>query len=224
MNKTAITGPVLIILLFNASAASIVDQSYLIQSGGGNSLDPRAQTFTVGVEGTLSGVAFNVANNTGRQDAPYRFEIRKTEPSGVPSYNDPTGLLASFEGTSAALPGPNAANALFDVSQFKIQIDVGDLIAAVFWSYESEIQMNADVDGSAYAGGKAYIQQNGLWTEHAPFGSESDFTFVTYVTPIPEPASGALILVTIGMFGLRNARTWRDKDRPYTRQRQHSQE
>ena len=70
MNTTAITGSVLLILLINAHAAPVVDQSYLIESGGGNSLDPRAQTFTVGIEGTLSGVAFNVANNTGRQDAP----------------------------------------------------------------------------------------------------------------------------------------------------------
>lgn len=222
MNKITIAGPVFIILLFNAAAAPIVDQSYLIQSGGGNSLDQRAQTFTAGIEGSLSGVTFNLANNTGRQDAPYRFEIRRTEPSGVPSYDDQTGLLAFFEGTSADLPGPNAENALFDVSTFNIQLNVGDLIAAVFWSYESEIQMNADVDGSAYAGGKAYIRQGGIWTAHAPFGREADFTFSTYVTPIPEPTSGALILAAIGMFGLRNARTRREKDRPYTRPRNHS--
>jgi hypothetical protein len=221
MNKTAIPGSVFLILVFSVHAAPIVDQAYLIQSGGGNSLDPRAQTFTVGIEGTLSGAAFNVVNNSGRQDAPYRFEIRTTEPSGVPSYDDQTGLLASFEGTSADLPSLNAQNTLFDVSQFNILIDVGDVLAAVFWSYESEILMNADYDGSDYAGGKAYIKQGGLWTEHAPFGSESDFMFVTYVTPIPEPASGALILVTIGILGLRNARTRRDKNRSYTRQRNH---
>ena len=222
MNKTVRTGSVFLILLVNAYAAPVVDQSYLIQSDGGNSLDPRAQTFTVGLEGTLSGVTFNVANNTGRPDAPYRFEIRKTEPTGAPSNDDQNGLLASFEGTSADLPGPNPAFSLFDVSQFNILIDVGDVLAAVFWSYESEILMSADYDGSGYAGGTAYIKQGGLWTAHAPFGNESDFTFETYVTPIPEPTSGTLILVTIGLFGLRSARTHRDKDRPYTRQRNHS--
>ena len=219
MHNTVITGSIFISLLLSAQAVSVIDQSYLIQSGGGNSLDPRAQTFTVGLEGTLSGVTFDVANNTGRQDAPYRLEIRKTDPSGVPDINDQTGLLAAFEGTSADLPGPNPGGALFDVSSFNILIDVGDVLAAVFWSYESEMLMNADYDNSGYAEGKAYIKQGGLWTEHTPFGSASDFTFATHVTPIPEPASGTLILVTIGLFGLRNARTRRDKNRAYTRQR-----
>jgi hypothetical protein len=34
---------------------------------------------------------------------------------------------------------------------------------------------------------------------------------------VPEPTSGALIVVAIGMFALRNVRTHREADRPYTR-------
>jgi hypothetical protein len=46
--------------------------------------------------------------------------------------------------------------------------------------------------------------------------------FAANFAAIPEPTSGALILVAVGIFGLRNARIRRDADQPYIRHRNQS--
>jgi hypothetical protein len=167
-----------------AAAAPVLDQAFepaTISALYGLSELSRAQTFTVGVEGVLA--SFEVLL---RGSGAASFEIHATT-GGLPVF----GSTALASG-SVAFSAPSAA-AFFsiDVSGFGIGVGPGDVLAIVhpgsggggFWASQL-----------GYAGGIG-LTTNDL-SPSAYVATGEDFGFRTYVEPIPEP--GTLALLSFG--------------------------
>ena len=145
----------------------------------------RAQTFTVGIAGTLGIVEIKVSGG-----ATTTLEIQPTA-GGLPVFGSAAlgSATASFVGTSA-----ESAYAPFDFSTAGIQVEAGDVLAIVnpggttiqtgttpFWHrIRSTVQ---------YPGGTSYATSGSSPAAYAPSGG--DLGFRTYVDPKP-PVPDAL--------------------------------
>jgi hypothetical protein len=175
-------------------AADVLDQSY--QPAGDNGLIVEAsqgvaQSFTVGASGVLSRVEVEVARNAFRLPASDLFlDIVATGPGGLPGAT----VLAST--TFAAADVPTSFGYLgFDLGA-GIAVSAGDVLA---------IRLGATVDGGAgidpyawrgeapggYAGGEGFVRTVASQPDFVP--TTYDFGFRTYLRPVPEPGSLALI-------------------------------
>jgi len=186
----------LAVLAPTARATPMLDQekSPPFSNAAGNGFY-RAQTFTVGISGLLTGFEVYM-NGNGTSD----FEIWSA-PGGVPEAVPGTALasaMVSFSGTDFFGA---------DISSFGFNVTAGDVLALV--------QISGSSTGSGYwynsepgdyAGGAGYLSfvsgPGGGW--YAPV--ELDFGFRTYVDPgvVPEPAS--LVLVGSVLVGLVHVR------------------
>ena len=188
-----------------ALAAPVLDQSTLGPDVGNSatmSFNAFAQTFTVGIAGTLTGVAFGVFDK-GETGGALVAEIRTTA-AGAPT----STVLASVSLDPSQIKDPiptlpvGAADLNpIDLSLFDIQVSVGDVLALVLFldPTSANYSVSAFLPDS-YAGGTAYGQ--------SALGFESfegpDLPLQTFVEPraIPEPTSLALVLGAIGGIGL----------------------
>jgi hypothetical protein len=142
------------------------------------------KTPPINPEAPLHAISLDIPTHSGVLDAPFIFQLLKIDlgypTRGRPQYDSP--ILVSIEGTGRDIGSFN--DLMFDISSYNIKVNVGDAFAAVFWSYEGEIQMNY-VTSDWYAGGKAYMRENDstYWGEMANL----DFRFKTYVSEMPPP-------------------------------------
>ena len=199
------------------SAAPIVDQDYdpsLNLEAVINSTYDRAQTFTVGVTGTLDSVDVLIFRNPAYSDALY-VDVRPTL-GGVPLESDASALAAA---TVAGASIPASTGFLnVDLSSASLAVTAGDLLAIVLRNDTTTTSTTTSAYGwrghtvnagggnpaQAYAGGAGYYRTTGTWT--AITSVPHDLGFRTYVeaTVVPVPAAawmGLSLLTGIGGIG-----------------------
>ena len=175
-------------------AAPTLDQSHL---GGGTLRDAIqknhqiAQTFTVGIAGTLDSVDLDLNYESVVPTYDITVEIRTTT-SGLP--DGPASTLASVQFDTSVLT-PTFTLYSIDFSPFFIPLSVGDQLAIVLTSEEDAEAAAWRGADDAYPGGKWYFDSGAGWETE---GKDLDGYFQTYVEPSVIPAPAALHLVVIG--------------------------
>jgi hypothetical protein len=212
-----------------ADAGLILDQQYVVPTETGYGLGEvgqeydtlahiqLAQTFTVGVSGTLSRVGLQLTSD--HASVPLTVSIFGTV-GGVP---DPSALLATldvpagiFPITFSLVPVPIID---FDLGAASLPVSVGEVLAiavstpGITSPPDAPNQYEWILDGGAYAGGAGFRRAPISGPFSVAFGEDVDFGFRTFVddavTATPEPSS--LILLGLGSVSLMG---WRWRSRP----------
>jgi len=166
------------------------------------------QTFTVGIDGVLSGIELFIYRRPTAVGTA-SFTVRSVDQLGVPAANalivelalDITSLPSNIPFADVPVPPT-----LFDLSSYNIRVKPGQVYSVglernssgaaeqwLVWSTGNPLQ--AGLPG--YGGGTIYGRQFGgsNWIESFP-GYGLDMEFATYVSPVPEP--GAILLTLLG--------------------------
>jgi len=199
-----------------SDAAPVLDQSFDpgpagTASGISGEVD-KAQTFTVGLAGTLARVDVDIQRADATVTDPLLFDVRATTAGGAPIESNSTTLA------SLSIPAVNVSltRGFFsvDVSAFGIPVTPGEILAIVLRK-----PGEPDVDYSwfgnqsgGYPAGAGYFRNPtagfATWT---PLGEE-DLGFKSFVA-VPAPSAVVLFAVGIGaLAGLtwrRHRRDWR---------------
>ena len=181
----------------HVNAEPIRDQVFLpTEHGSISGPNPAAQTFTVGIAGTLSAVSIPLFGT-----APVLVDVRRTTSTGFPAPdNEPRRTLAH-----AVVVPPSGRFELVttDVRAFHVAVRPGDMMAITLRSPGILNWLIALDDNATYERGGAFLEEPG--PDWRPFPdvfrnfSQGDFLFATSVEPAavtPEPA--ALTLIAIG--------------------------
>ena len=192
---------------------SLLDQYVKVPNGLGENQSStiafgyvEAQTFTVGISGTLAAVGVEVETSGPLTTENLTLEIRNT------IHGNPTDLSQSpllsvtlpptvFEGIDFF--GPPQPFGVFDVSAFQLPVHLGDVLSIVLKSTDAHGYdwHSSDQDSyppNIYAGGSRYLSINGGgWITG---GIDNDQGFATYVNLTPEP--NTFVLGGIGALGL----------------------
>jgi PEP-CTERM motif len=163
-------------------------------SGGGADF---AQTFTVGINGTLSSVAVLI-----QSDANLVLDIRLLTPAGLPESQ--SSALASVTLLPPIVPENRFSATPFfwvsaDLSSFNIPVVQGEQLAIVLNSGAVNFRWGIS-DNPIYPLGASYYDQLGPWTSIIP-SIPIDFDFQTYIdtsgtlATTPEPSSLALLAI-----------------------------
>jgi hypothetical protein len=180
----------------NARAAVVLDQQYLVPtitkiSGFSNSSGfRRAETFTVGVAGTLSEIDIFLAATVTFSG----FNILATS-AGVPTTTVlTTGTLSSSSSTEAA----------FTVS---LPVTVGEVLAIEPVQSGGPVSWLGAVSNTYAGGGDFFLNPSSGVNDFTPDGVDDFQTFVTTAAAAPEPASLLLLgPALVGMAALRRGR------------------
>lgn len=200
--------------LFVPCAFAAIDQQYVPATtnefsnvGVGNVVD-WAQTFTVGITGTLTG--FDVwVDRQSEVSQPLLFDIRTTL-AGVPSEPDfgpnvlaSGSLPASMFLADAGSAGPPPSNfPHVELSSLSFSVVAGQVLALVLRSDDpgaaSTLAYNWHGNNpGAYSNGSAYLRVSDGWEPQ-----DVAQVFRTYVTPIPEPSVDLLSIVAVANIGV----------------------
>ncbi len=208
----------LLAFAFSAAAAPTLDQQYTAPS---DNIGPTpwglpvdwAQTFTVGITGVLDSVTVK----GGRANLPIEpllIDVRLTV-AGVPTESD---AGANILGSVVLAPGdvPQAyGDIVADLSGFAINVSVGDVLAIVVRSATGSsadpgyYELRGRAPGG-YDGGGAFVRigAGDTWHPYASFPT-LDIAFSTYVNPVPEP--GSIAILVAAALGLTASRPRRGK-------------
>jgi len=189
-------------------AAGTLDQEYLPSQASGLIIERSqtlAQTFEVGLTGTLDRIEVELARNTIAAPEGLTLEIRSTLADGSPSANVLAGIF---------IPGTDVPTEFqfmsFDLVPFGITVTGGDALALVLRS-DAEPQgqvggidpfgWRGDAPGN-YSRGTVYVDRG------SGFGLASgwDFGFRTFVdtTAVPEPAGLPTLFCAAGVLLVRS--------------------
>lgn len=164
----------------------------------------RAQTFTVGITGTLARADFYMAaESTSAGDI--LFDVRATT-GGAPTFDNATTLLSTS--IQATTVGTDFNWFSVDLSSFSVSVTSGDVLALVMRQPISNGAIynwrGIGFGAPNYTGGSYWWREPGnSWNQSSIF----DFSFKTYVetqtSSVPEPTTIALL--GIGLAGLAGA-------------------
>ncbi len=190
------------------SAAPIVDQHYQETNIGtiyGMTELTRAQTFTVGLKGTLVGFDIDI---TGCEDYPCdpiwsgqyttRWEIHSTN-NGMPIL---TSMPLAWDEVTY---GPDRGIVYADIASFNLQVQVGDVLAIVLPGINDGLWppyrglLFGDLAGQ-YERGELYSTTD--YSPDAYVSTASDIYFNTYVVPVSVPEPQIVRLFGIGLLGI----------------------
>jgi hypothetical protein len=192
--------------------AEILDQSFEAFSSPPNghivsNIQWVAQSFTVGIEGTLTRVEVEIARNTVAPSADLLLEIRRVLPGGG---GFEPGAFATAAIPAASVPTSFSFHPV-DLSAAGVAVKPGDVLAIA-------LQTSAPAGGglnpyaweldSGYPGGGSFIARPTFGQDYTP-NPPVDYGFRTFVQPIPEP-SGA-VLLGVGAMALIVTRRWRKR-------------
>jgi VCBS repeat-containing protein len=152
-----------------------------------NTNQEEAQTFTVGVTGTLTGVDVYISRFSGNT-GPLILDIRGCQASGAPT-SGANQVLLTTSVPASAVPGNPAAFYNFDLSSFNFHVNQGDQLAIV-------LHVGPDPNGNVtyywegrlenhYPAGCFYDRVIGNYDWIAPY-ADGDLGFRTYVDPTPD--------------------------------------
>jgi len=220
----------LILLALNVASAEVLDQSSVVPNnprstayGNINSTTLWAESFTVGLSGTLTSVSVQAVSGTSDVQG-MTLEVRPmvggfptswtTAPLASASL-PPTAFVTIFSGQHPFVD--------FDISSFDVIVHTGDQLAVDLRTTDpgdlpthdygwQKTDVDYDDPSNIYAGGIPFVSLNGSsWTS---YNSTEDLGFATYVT-VPEPSSlmlaTAAILALAGFAGCRIALQRRER-------------
>lgn len=193
----------------------VLDQSSTMTDAYFHVISPgysTAQTFTVGVSGTLSRTEMWMFRRTAGTQ-PLELEIRA---AGSGADGAPMGAkLASVVLQPADLPYDEFSSSIapisVDWSFAGIKMAVGDRYALVaasnepYAGFEGYWWRSTSQGHDVYAGGAAWLSGSGdagPWTKESGASDPQDYWLQTYVT-VPAPGGGAGVVVLGGMALLR---------------------
>lgn len=203
IRKISILATCIVMGLALAAPASAVmmDQSFATGSNQGAQVgityDGLAQTFTVGVNGTLDSAELMLSHGNATPLAALNVSLWTT------ALGAPNTVVASVNlAPGDVSAGPAYGAVLIDFSSAMLAVTIGDVLA-ISISSDDQYAWSAGVDGFAtYAGGQRYSDSAGglvSWSG-VPTWDMSFRTFVdTGATVVPEPGTLALIGVA-GLF------------------------
>jgi hypothetical protein len=181
------------LLLFAGAAFAdpVVDQSYLpgafdstAQIGQQFGDVDWAQTFTVGVTGTLTSVDVQIAKGS-TTGSDLVVDVRTTT-GGVPSSD--AGILATMSvPASAVSTSPTFSLFSVDFTAFNLGVNTGDVLAVVLSSAATDNYLWRATSANGYSGGGAFNFSLGSWNTSSSFG---DLMFQTWVEPTPTDDQG----------------------------------
>jgi hypothetical protein len=197
-------------------ALAVVDQQNvqvdvalgLSNVGAGNVVD-WAQTFTVGLTGSLVGVDLWVTRYEV-VTLPLLFDIRRAQ-GGKPTEADSgANILASAALPANMIPifpvlvSPSTSFSHIDLTRSPVPVKAGDILAIVLRSDDPGIDGGSayswhNSGADAYPGGGSFLR---LFTVFAGPGT-FDQNFRTYVDPVPEPSTWLLVLGAVSLLLLR---------------------
>lgn len=161
----------------------------------------RAQTFTVGIGGTLASIEATLASggNTLPGDA-LLIDVRPTDGAGAPVEDDGAALgVVTVLGSELTNILDDENPFALDFSSFAIAVQPGDVLAIVArsdvpFATARAFSWNARiVAGAGYVGGSAWIRSNTWALQDGGGGAPVDLVFRTHVIA-PEPAAVATAL------------------------------
>jgi len=189
--------------------------------GSGNQVD-WAQTFTVGLSGRLTGLDLRIGRQPTTQQ-PLLYDLRNTS-ANAPTESDAGAnvlvsgqLQASEVPTDFELSAPPNVFVHIDLSAAALQVNAGDVLAIVLRSDNPGTAyrwfgVNGPPSIPRYSGGDSYHRNLAGWNKLSESG---DNAFRTYVSAVPEPSCGALMLMSCAMIGVSRSTLFR----PARRQR-----
>jgi hypothetical protein len=206
--------------LRTSHAAGVLDQQLnpanyppddLVNAGFGGTQN-LAQTFTVGITGTLSEVDVSVERFAfSPPTGTLYLQIRSTT-AGVPAA-DPSFLVQASVPESSLPVAGNFGFVPFDVSSAGLQVTQGEQLAIVLLAPDFANPVSwIGVQGDFYPAGSAFVEQEpGFgWIPNGPSGT--DYGFQTFVA-IPEPStlSMAGLACLVGLARASRRRMARDR-------------
>lgn len=193
------------VVISPASASIVIDQNFTTTddpdngTGLGIVTTSLAQTFTVGLDGKLAAVEFNVLQMTAT-NGDLTVDIRPLVGSAPdPDASDALASVVVPNGDIGTYgPSPYSWTSLFvDFSAFGIAVSAGDMLAFVLSSpLTEEFGVQTDYT-SAYGGGSRW-SQDGDGTAFSELAT-ADLAFKTYVN-VDSPATFALL--SLGLAGI----------------------
>lgn len=174
----------------------------------------RAQTFTVGIGGTLASIEATLASggSTLPGDA-LLIDVRPTDVAGAPVEDDGAALgVVTVLGSELTNTLDDENPFALDFSSFDIAVQPGDVLAIVarsdvpFGTARAFSWNGRIVEGVGYAGGSAWIRSNTWALQDGGGGAPVDLVFRTHVIA-PEPAATATALAaSLALFAARRRR------------------
>lgn len=189
--------------------AAVLDQENLLNADGSGMLfyvsDPGMswqQSLTAGIEGRLERVEFL----TDRADGSIVFFVDK----GTPWQSDPHAFSSTVD-VAASVVGQFYGNAgpwwvSVDVSAAGIDLDAGDAFVLGFKGTGTQLGLYG-TSGNLYPGSLFFEQVLSDGQIIGPIEYEEyDFSMRTFMNPVPEPHTIAMLLAGLGVIGLATRR------------------